>query len=231
MGFIEESHLGKFSGNYKDVIIRIRNGKMVFYNKPVSRKDNKTKKVVNNRGIFAYTVKFASIVNRIYIFKRIWFSQKEKFLTAYSKIHDVNFNYTHPDHLTTKNTLTPLGFDLTLNSFTFTKTKVTFNYEINVENEISLPYPRVCYVVINVYDPVKKSRKIKTNFVIYDELIKTNASANAKIIAIKLFKSDLPIYKEYKKAIIFVAFVSTEVNLKGISWTNTFAKEFDISKF
>jgi len=231
MGRIEKPYIGKFSGNYKDVIIRIRNGKMVFYNKPKSRKDNKTEKVLNNRGVFTYTVKFASIVNGIYIFKKIWYSQKEKLLTAYSKIYTYNLKETHPEHLTIKNTMTPLGYYLILDSFKFTKSNVSFNYKIDIREEKFLPYPRVCYVVINVYDPRKKSIKVITNFMVYDDFIESRKSKNSKKITIKLNIDDLPVYQEYKKAIIFVAFVSTEVDLSGMSWTNTVAKEFDISKF
>jgi len=230
MGFIKGVALGKFTGLYKDVIVRIRNGKMVFYNKPESRKDNKTEKVLNSRGVFTYTVKFAAVINAIPLLKEIWFNEKKKELTAYSKIFKYNMNYTNPEYLTVNNKLVPRGYNLQLNDFDITKSSLSFNYSIPLNADKDFPYPYIGYIVINTFSPIKKSKKVNTKFIVYDKYLKKKPAGKLKMVSVKFDADAKTVLSEFNKAIVFVVFISEAVDKKKVYWTNTFAKEFDISK-
>lgn len=112
MAIIKKNVLGTFQGSLSDIVLRVRNGKVVAYAKPTKQRVSRTKSALIARYRFALTVALAKEINRNEILSKIWSQTKIKATNSYQKLIKVNSPFTEPQSLSIRNKITPDGIPL-----------------------------------------------------------------------------------------------------------------------
>lgn len=113
MAIIKRNILGTFQGSISDIILRVRNGKLVAYTKPSKQKVSKSKSALSARYKFSLAVALAKEINNNKTLSQIWAEAKIKATNSYQKLIKVNSSLTEPVSLSLSNKITPDSIPLT----------------------------------------------------------------------------------------------------------------------
>lgn len=228
MATINKKIIGEITGRIGDVVQRRRYGKIVAYSRPAKYKISKSVAAKEGRNRFALSVAFAKSVNAVPELKQIWKYAKIEGVVPYNRIIKHNRNLSAGDHLTTGNIITPPGYFLKVNDFTFNNPGINITIttdEPGLKN--ILQHPFMCCLTIYLFNPKKKQ---SPSFFINTFIKQFNGFTSAAAYDLQ---SDLdPVItkqiKNYKQMIIYSAVSAIEAKKKSVYWSNTFAQEFNL---
>lgn len=231
MARIKKSILGKFSGSAGEMVFVIRNNKSHFRGKPKPRDPNKPKsqKTLNNEAGFAYTSSFIKKISESHLLKMIWEYSKMHGENYYGKAFSANRKRAKPLGLTLNNRISPEGIYMKTNSLTWDENYFSINYKIVRASNTILQPPFFAVSIIFLQDPHKPNKDKDFDFLSFEELVTEQFPDNQNTITFSLQDSDKVKLSEYKKGIIYLAFVSQDNGTASTEWTITDAVEINIS--
>jgi len=217
MARLEKRVLGEIRGRVGDVVIKLRNGKQYIASRPSKYTMSKASHEVDKRNRFKINGLFAKAIKESNLLYTIWDKEKAPAASAYNKICMVNFKLCNTNRPSTKNLITPGGFNLLVEAVSYFPDKVEAELK---PFDIHLDEKRVIFIMmICFYEPVKNEahyfalKRIEDYDL--DELKLTfNFNTAEKQIA-----------SAYKNRIAFLAAVTQDDAENILRWSETVSRE------
>ena len=231
MARISKSILGKYSGSAGDLVFVQRNGKGHFREKPKPRDLNKPKsqKTKDNEDGFAYTSSFVKEISTSNLLKLIWENSKIYGENYYGRIFSANRKLTKPSGLTLNNIITPENIFMKTNSIVWDEDYFSLDYKISRTDDNSLPLPLYAVSILFLCEPHKTKNKLNFAYLSFENIVTEQFSDKPNIVTFSFSDSDKSKISDFKKGIIYLAFISHDLDKKSLEWTSTASVEINIA--
>ncbi len=232
---IKNRILGNPEGKIGNIVYRTMNGNTFASARPSKYNANQSHKAKQNRNRFAITIEFAKYINSIPCLKGIWKSAKIKGTTSFNRIVKYNSKYMGDKSPAINNIIVPHENVPSKNTFIFHFQSFNFSKEAGMIKIVMLDKVgdfdyNFDYNLTFVFMLLNPERKSDKYFILDHMDLKYNITQDLAEINIELDKSFLPKLNKYKKLVIYFS-ASREVGgrLKYV-WSNTIAKEFNLTE-
>ena len=225
MAIRKNNVLGQTSGKLGNTVTRIRNGKEVVYALPDKVKISNSKHAKSARNKFALTVGFAKFINSIPALSGIWSYAKIPGTNSFQKLIKHNSKFTNENSLTVNNIITPSGFDLSIEKFSFAG---------NILHLLIKPAAAILPVLLSSkvhfhsvlysYQPKLKNDKSFMFSHLFGK-IESLMPDTATEVRLSLNLSQQNLIRNYKQSIIYFTIVVYPDDAKSPLWSNTAARQ------
>ncbi len=228
MAIRKSNILGPVSGKHGNTVTRIRYGKEVLYALPDKVKVSQSKEAKAARKKFGMTVSFAKFINSIPALSSIWSAAKIPGTNSYQKLIKHNSKLTGEDNLTINNIITPEGFFITINDFSFSSSIIRLSIDFSRNNiQSTISFPLLIHAVLYVYVPWKENDKPFQLLALSQELTQVEFD-NKSIIQLELSPHQKIIAESYNKCISYFAITSSIENSNKPIWSTTTARLIEL---
>jgi hypothetical protein len=124
MARLEKRVLGEIRGRVGNVVIKLRNGKQYIASRPSKYTMSKASHEVDKRNRFKVNGLFAKTIKESKLLYSIWDKEKAPAASAYNKICKINFKLCNTARPSTQNLITPGGFNLPVETFSYFPDKI-----------------------------------------------------------------------------------------------------------
>jgi hypothetical protein len=217
MARLEKRVLGEIRGRIGDVVVKVRNGKQYIASRPSKYTISKAPHEVDKRNRFKVNGLFAKAINENKLLYSIWDNEKAPAASAYNKICKINFKLCNTSRPSVQNLITPRGFNLPVESFSYFPNRV--ETKLNPFDILPGEKSVIFILLICFYEPVMNEADYFTIKRIedydMDELKLTfNFNPTEKQIALA-----------YKNRIAYLAAVTRDGTGNILRWSETVSRE------
>jgi hypothetical protein len=217
MARLEKRVLGEIRGRVGDVVIKLRNGKQYIASRPSKYTMSKASHEVDKRNRFKVNGLFAKAIKESNLLYTIWDKEKAPAASAYNKICKVNFKLCNTNRPSAKNLITPGGFNLPVETFSYFPDKVEAElepFDIHPDEKQVIFIMMICF-----YEPVMNEAsyfaiKRIDNYELDELKLTFNFNTAEKQIA-----------SAYKNRIAFLAAVTQDDAGNILRWSETVSRE------
>ena len=221
------------SGKIENKVFRIMNGETYVSNRPSHYNISNNKGAIARRTKFAAVIEFSKYINSIQSIKTIWKSANIKGTTSFNRLVKYNSKYIGEKSPSKNNIITPSETVPFKNIFSFPLQALHFSKEAEMikvimqENARSFEF-EMDYDLIFILMPLEPKKKKDKYFLLEHIEFPFHITKDLTEINIELDKSTLSRLNRYKKLIIYFAVLHKAGRKLKYTWSNTYAKEFDL---
>lgn len=217
MARLEKKVLGEIRGRIGDVVVKVRNGKQYIASRPSKYTMSKAPHEVDKRNRFKVNGLFAKAINDNNFLYSIWDKEKAPATSAYNKICKINFKLCNINRPSAQNLITPGGFNLPVESFSYFSNKV--ETELNPFDVLPGEKSVIFILLICFYEPVMNEADYFTIKIIEDyDMDELKLTFNFNI-------TEKQIASAYKNRIAYLAAVTQDGTGNILRWSETVSRE------
>jgi len=222
------------SGKIEGKVFRVMNGNTFVSNRPAHYNKSNSAGAIARRTKFAAVIEFSKYINSIASLKSIWKSAKIKGTTSFNRLVKYNSQYTGEKSPTIRNIITPSENVPAKYILSFPIQALHFSKEAGIikiitQNNAQLFEFNKNYDLIFILMPLDPKRKKNKYFQLEHIEMLHHLSIDLTEINIELDNTALTKLNRYKKLIIYFSALHEVCGKLKYTWTNTYAKEFDLT--